>query len=278
MKQSFRYIIFILFFCLALPVHASIFNGTINAADSTALLCGNDVCTTASEINFLTTNGIEVQITDTAVTGDIWSTDMGWINLNPSQSGVTNTENGILSGYAWGENTGWINFAPAYGGVTINDSGQFSGWAWAENAGWIEFNCSIANACVQTDWRPVGVRPHPAPIFSSPSITPTITPTPTIVPPPPTTLELQPTIYNTSGEVTPTYAPAKVKPVKISPPPTAIKPNVPAPPSFPPIPNITPVNTQQPQTGFLPGVFHFIGKVANNFRNFIFSIFRFSRF
>lgn len=143
----------------SLQVRASITDGTIDSVNNTALLCANDTCTTTTKINFLTTNGTDVHITDSAMTGKAWSEKMGWINLNPTHGGVTNTINGVLGGYAWGENTGWINFAPTHGGVSINTSGEFTGWAWAQNAGWIKFDCNVSNACLETDWRPFSVRP-----------------------------------------------------------------------------------------------------------------------
>lgn len=108
-------------------------------------------------INWKTTNGTPVTVSDTELTGYIWGETVGWINLNPKNGGVTNTTGGILGGYAWGENTGWINFAPTNGGVTIDTTtGEFSGDAWSQNYGWITFSCPGANTCVITDWRPDG--------------------------------------------------------------------------------------------------------------------------
>ena len=168
--KFFKYI-FILFLLLgfSIQVKASVSEGTINAGSHYALLCEDDTCATTSQINFLTTSGGIVHVYDNAITGNIWSSKMGWINLYPSHGGVTNTINGVLGGYAWGESTGWINFAPTHGGVSIDTNGNFTGWAWAQNAGWIKFNCAVANACVNTDWRPVSARPKngghpPAPV------------------------------------------------------------------------------------------------------------------
>lgn len=112
---------------------------------------------TFDRINWKTTNGTPVTVTDSAITGYIWGETVGWINLDPTNGGVTNTIGGILGGYAWGENTGWINFAPTNGGVTINTStGEFSGDAWSQNYGWITFSCPGTDTCVKTDWRPDG--------------------------------------------------------------------------------------------------------------------------
>lgn len=126
-------------------------NGVIDNLNHSALLCKDNSCTITSSINFKTTIGRVVHVTDDELTGDIWSEDMGWINLDPSKSGVLNDGDGHLSGYAWGENAGWINFNPTNGGVDIVD-GEFSGYAWAQNYGWIKFDCSSSSGCVKTDW------------------------------------------------------------------------------------------------------------------------------
>jgi hypothetical protein len=105
--------------------------------------------------------GCNVVITDTAISGNAWSRQYGWINLNPTNSGVANTENGVLSGYAWGSNIGWINFT----GVTLNSSGEFLGYAIVKkDNSRINFNCVNVNTCntanfkVKTDWRPLSAR------------------------------------------------------------------------------------------------------------------------
>jgi len=155
LKKIFKYIFVIILIVTTIQIYASTTDGTINATNHSALLCMDDTCTTTTQINFLTTQGEAVHVTASGLTGDIWSEEMGWINLNPTQSGVTNTDDGVLSGYAWGENAGWVNFHPTQGGVTINSSGQFVGFAWAQNYGWIKFDCTTTNACVETDWRHV---------------------------------------------------------------------------------------------------------------------------
>ena len=153
-KIFFKYILLIILIGGAFGVFASTTNGTIDAGNHTALLCMNDICSVTTRINFLTTNGRAVHVTNSALTGEIWSEQVGWINLNPTNSGVANTTRGILSGDAWGENAGWINFDPYNGGVVINNRGEFVGFAWSQNYGWIKFDCTVANACVKTDWRP----------------------------------------------------------------------------------------------------------------------------
>lgn len=114
-------------------------------------------------INFGCDN-CNVHITDTELSGNAWSPQFGWINLNPSTSGIKNTDKGTLSGFAWSSNLGWIDFSK----VTINTSGEFSGYATLKSdSSQINFNCagtinscSEANFKVKTDWRPASVRHH----------------------------------------------------------------------------------------------------------------------
>lgn len=200
LKNFFIYILLVVFTGIAFSAEASITDGTIVSGNQYAILCENDNCTNTSQINFLTTNGGVVHVTDSVITGKVWSSKMGWINLNPTKAGVTNTIDGILGGYAWGENAGWINFAPTTGGVTINNLGQFKGWAWAQNAGWIKFDCSIVGACVQTDWLPQSARPTqkarplPPPVIPpAPVIVPLPVPAPVVVVPPKNVPDLEPT-------------------------------------------------------------------------------------
>ena len=155
-------------------------SGTIDATYHGALLCANASCSTYSKINFgkfLNTPNSNVTVSDTALSGFIWGENFGWVVLNCSDTAsgctsangnfkVANDGKGHLSGYAWGENTGWINFGPFLNSdtnsISINSAGQFGGWAWSQNNGWIKFDCSVANACVVTDWRPdVAVPPTP---------------------------------------------------------------------------------------------------------------------
>lgn len=153
-KKIIKYFLILILFSGAFYTYASTTNGTIDTINHTAILCLNEDCTNTTQINFLTTHGRDVHVTNSELTGDAWSETFGWINLDPTLAGVTNTNAGILGGYAWGENAGWINFAPTHGGVTINNDGQFVGWAWAQNYGWIKFDCGTINACLETDWRP----------------------------------------------------------------------------------------------------------------------------
>lgn len=158
MKYYKILILFLIIFFQIGVIQASTTDGIIDNTYRSALVCEDESCSASSQINFKPTLGTPIHITDTAITGNAWGEDLGWINFNPTNGGVKNTSSGVLSGYAWGDGAGWINFNPTLGGVTINTSGQFVGYAWSENYGWIKFDCNVTNACVITDWRPLSVR------------------------------------------------------------------------------------------------------------------------
>ncbi len=95
-----------------------------------------------------------VTVTDTAVTGWVWSRTAGWINLGPvvydgGVQGVTRDGDGNLSGWAWGKNIGWISFSCENTGscgtvdygvrIDLSD-GVFEGTAWSRSIGWIYFD------------------------------------------------------------------------------------------------------------------------------------------
>jgi hypothetical protein len=83
----------------------------------------------------------------------VWGTNVGWLNFNPTDGGVTVCAD-HLEGYAWAENIGWIRLGTVNGcaaHVYSNDSitdygvnkdlvGNLSGNAWSTNAGWIKFD------------------------------------------------------------------------------------------------------------------------------------------
>ena len=77
---------------LVKPVFPSSADGTISAGDAWSEKIGWS--------NFKTTNG-NVHVTDSQLTGYVWSSLYGWIKLNPTTSGVKNNSEGILSGSAW---------------------------------------------------------------------------------------------------------------------------------------------------------------------------------
>ncbi len=110
-------------------------------------------------INLAPSNG-GVSVTDTALSGYAWSANDGWINLSPSTGGVKNDGAGTLSGFAWDSSVGWV----AFSGVTIDASGRFHGQASGANGYVINFDC--AQCDVETAWRPTAI-PTPTPALAS---------------------------------------------------------------------------------------------------------------
>ena len=146
-KNCLSKILFLLFVAILLPQNVFAAIGTIDATDKYSIVLED-----GSQINWNTTEGEAVSVSDTAITGEIWGENIGWIVLDPTEGGVLNDGAGNLSGYAWGENAGWINFNPTEAGVSINTDGEFEGHAWSEVYGWIQFDCNVVGACVKTDW------------------------------------------------------------------------------------------------------------------------------
>jgi hypothetical protein len=96
--------------------------------------------------------------------GDIYSANVGWINLgsgspanqiqyqnnSATDFGVNMDGLGNLSGYAYGANIGWINFEQTYGRPKVDlFTGKLSGSVWSANCGWISLSNAVAYA--QTD-------------------------------------------------------------------------------------------------------------------------------
>lgn len=152
MKSNFK-LIMATIGLLASPLLAFASTGTIDSTNKWAW--GSNT----GFLNFNATNG-NVQVSDSALTGDVWSDTYGWINLAPAQAGVHNDGTGVLSGNAWGQNTGYISF----GGVSINSSGVFTGTAAGTIIGALTFDCT--NCHVVTTWRQA-VTPTPTPTPSS---------------------------------------------------------------------------------------------------------------
>ena len=224
--------------------------GTIDSSNFTSYLCADAACTTGSRIVWRTTNGTPVSISDSILSGNIWGEKIGWINLNPSNSGVVNNSHGVLSGYAWGQNTGWINFKPTNGGVSINTSnGEFSGWAWAQNYGWIKFDCaSGVNFCVKTNWRPEHIVVGGGGTSTNPPVTPPVVP-PTVPPEIPT--------VPTAPEIPPVVPPVVEPEI-----PVISEPENPTIPTTPEIPSINPPSAQEPN----------IITITDNINNFVNSV------
>ncbi len=128
--------------------HASTTSGTIDSTHKYAW------SSEGGWINLAPTNA-GISVTDSALSGYAWSTNDGWINFSPTHSGVTNDSNGNLGGFAWDSTLGWVSFT----GVTIDSSGKFHGQAVGANET-ITFDCT--NCDVQTDWRPASSRTTPS--------------------------------------------------------------------------------------------------------------------
>ena len=128
-----------LLFCFASVAQAS-----TGAVDTVSRFSWSD---TGGWTNWGTADS-SVVVSDTRLSGYIWSANFGWINLAPSLGGVLNDGQGVLSGYAWGESIGWIDFS----GVSIDTNGLFHGHTVAQNIfGTMTFDCT--NCSVITTWR-----------------------------------------------------------------------------------------------------------------------------
>lgn len=172
MEKRNYILIAVLLFCVASITFASETSGTISDSYKTTYICKNETCSTYGIVNWKptlnaqTTGATAVTITDSGITGWLWGSEIGWVNMSPTGSGVTiNSTTGVLSGYAYANTGSWINFSPTTSGaesvgVTIDSNGKFFGWAYVSglNGGWMKFDCSTASTCIETDWRPVGAR------------------------------------------------------------------------------------------------------------------------
>ncbi len=96
------------------------------------------------------------QAADNELTGFAWSSNIGWVSLNCSNTGscvtsnykVTKRADGLLAGYGWSSNIGWVGFAPAsrnypvgrgtFAGSARFDGNNIKGWiqALANGGGW----------------------------------------------------------------------------------------------------------------------------------------------
>jgi len=203
-------IVFISFPCLAL---ASESIGTIN--DSYKYAWGENL----GWVNFNPSNG-GLTITDTVITGFAWSKTYGWISFSPNNVSVTNNCSGQLGGSAWSSLKGWITMA----GVTIDSSGKFIGAAGSSGtpAGRISFTCDSCD--VRTDWRPCNSRTVVTPAFNPGGGGRDLTPLPTITTP---TTTASSTVPVSEGQSPPEVTP----PPDVNSPTTPPKPGTTPPPS-----------------------------------------------
>ncbi len=172
--------------CLALLSVISLFTGiTTHAANIT----GNQKYAedpSGDVVNVAATNAtgtpVGLTVSNTQITGKIWTQNFGWIEMQPTNGGVVVTvqeENGSsvgrLSGNAWGKQVGWITFGQwgedPNSGVYIDNEGYFQGVAFSQQVGEFAFgDYMLLNAdanvytdnvnnkptfWARTDWRPV---------------------------------------------------------------------------------------------------------------------------
>lgn len=126
-------------------------------------------------MNFGLASG-NVHILNDRLTGYVWAANHGWINLAPTNGGVTNDGSGNLGGWAWGEQLGWINFT----GVVIDANGRFHGQATGNLAGIITFDCNYCD--VRTDWRPTSISSGGVTIPTQPPVVISSSPVATLTP------------------------------------------------------------------------------------------------
>jgi hypothetical protein len=158
--------LFFVFLAVFALVSVPVYAGEITSGQHTSQFpyFDSNADTIGDKLNWRTSFGTPVEVTNTQLTGEVWGEGQGWIRLDPSGAGVENDGNGVLSGYAWGDHAGWISFNCLNDGdcatngnfhVAIDPlTGNFNGFAWSENFGWIEFACPGATTCVNTSWRP----------------------------------------------------------------------------------------------------------------------------
>lgn len=146
MKHIKTFLLVILFVFSFSTAHTLFAAGNIDSVQKYSQFLNSDLDNNGTNdfINWSPTNA-GATVTNTAITGNIWGDTVGWINLNPTNGGVTNSCSGILGGYAWGQNAGWINFAPTNATgpnqPKINTTtGAITGTVWSQNYGWIQLS------------------------------------------------------------------------------------------------------------------------------------------
>lgn len=167
MKYSLAFFGALIFFNIN-TVHAA--TGFIDTSvTNQAKVCHDASCTTPTPgiINFELSQQPSITVDSvTGISGYVWGNELGWINMNPTGSGVrfNNATTGLLEGKAWSQVSGWINFAATGQQVTVSPStGELAGWAWTGGpyGGWITFDCGNSATCVKTTWRASAATPTP---------------------------------------------------------------------------------------------------------------------
>lgn len=147
MKQIFKRKLFIITFSVLLGmllVPSLVFAVTAESISGTA-----EVVSTGGVINFDEFNSNAVVDPQTgAVSGFVWSEDLGWIdfgNSGEANSVMVDLDSGLISGLAYVLNTGGqIDFSNYNSNVVWNsESGNLSGYGWSEDLGWIDFSGAL---------------------------------------------------------------------------------------------------------------------------------------
>ena len=119
-------------------------------------ICHDSACASYGILNFSPSTA-SAAIVNNVFTGYLWGNEIGWVNLQPTGSGVSvNPTTGVVTWLGFSSVAGFINFSPTNGGVTISGNGELTGHAWSGGlyGGWIPFDCSATSTCVKTEWRP----------------------------------------------------------------------------------------------------------------------------
>lgn len=138
MKKVLVITVFLLMALLVVP--------SLVLASSESITGNPEVVNTGGIVDFDNFNSNAVVDSETgAVTGYVWSEDIGWIDFsnNGESNPVTvNLSNGVVSGLAYVPNTGgFVDFTNYNSNVTWNsESGTLSGFGWSEDLGWIDFS------------------------------------------------------------------------------------------------------------------------------------------
>jgi len=120
-----------------------------SAATLTSLTGTAGVLNTGGSLDFDNFNSNAVVNPDTgAVSGYVWSEDLGWIDFSNNQavnSVYVDLSDGTVSGLAYALNTGGhIDFTNFNSNVVWNQaSGALSGYGWSEDLGWIDFSGAL---------------------------------------------------------------------------------------------------------------------------------------
>lgn len=138
MKKAFVVSVFFLISVLFLP---SVVSAVSESVSGTA-----EVVNTGGIVDFENYNSNVVVDSETgAVTGYVWSEDIGWIdfsNNGEADSVKVDLGSGSVSGLAYALNTGGhVDFTNYNSNVVWNSkSGTLSGYGWSEDLGWIDFS------------------------------------------------------------------------------------------------------------------------------------------